>query len=60
MGGVILCIGILAITFGSIFVLGRNALDKALPLQIALIFGFVFLLFLFQKPQAGIALLLRQ
>jgi hypothetical protein len=58
MGGVILCIGILAITFGSIFVLGRNALDKALPLQIALIFGFVFLLFLFQKPQAGIALLL--
>jgi hypothetical protein len=58
MGGLILCMGLLVITVGSILVMGRYAFDRSLLLQLGLVFGFALLLLLFQRPQAGIAILL--
>jgi O-antigen ligase len=58
IGGLILCSGILIITFGSVLFMGYDALESVLPLQTGLLFASLFLLFLFNRPQVGIVCLL--
>jgi len=58
LGGVMLILGLLIVSTGLLLALGPQAFGPVLFLQLLLVFGIAFALYLFQRPQVGFALIL--